>query len=359
MGAHVSSCIPSAFYTTPKMVVFVLLLLYWVPLLEAGSKQTLGGHDGMVQRMGAGARELARGNTGVSDVNAGMEAFWNPALLAYNSGMRAAISGDLRALNRKGAAMGLASRIGSRMGAGVALLVRGDSDFEVVNYEDQTLGSASPFFAHAVVGVSMRTSVRNSFGIGLHVEYQDLGVASLLQEDGLQFEDQFTSPVFLDLGWLRVVNDRFTVGVVLRNIGAESDLVATYSRTLSHDNSTPQAFGYLPRVLETGVTYSSVLFSRPAQMSLQVSDYMVSEEFFDVDGDYHIVKARMGMDWMVIPKGSVRLGFDHGAFTMGLGYQFTFAVFNRQMPLFFDYALQWERNSYLFQPVSFSLRTIW
>ena len=45
-----------------KKLIIALALLMSVPAV-AGKKATLGGFDGFVERMGAGTRELGRGNT--------------------------------------------------------------------------------------------------------------------------------------------------------------------------------------------------------------------------------------------------------------------------------------------------------
>ena len=46
-------------------------------------KAALGGFDGFVERMGAGTRELGRGNTGSADTASMPAAYWNPAILGF------------------------------------------------------------------------------------------------------------------------------------------------------------------------------------------------------------------------------------------------------------------------------------
>jgi hypothetical protein len=46
-------------------------------------KASLGGFDGFVERMGAGTREMGRGNTGTADTASQPGAYWNPAILGF------------------------------------------------------------------------------------------------------------------------------------------------------------------------------------------------------------------------------------------------------------------------------------
>ena len=50
-------------------------------------KSELGGFDGFVERMGAGVRELGRGNTGTADTASMPAAYWNPALLGFRENL--------------------------------------------------------------------------------------------------------------------------------------------------------------------------------------------------------------------------------------------------------------------------------
>ena len=65
-----------------KIALFCLLLVAFV---YADKKAMLGSFDGFVERMGASAHELGRGNTGSADTSAQPGAYWNPALLSFRT----------------------------------------------------------------------------------------------------------------------------------------------------------------------------------------------------------------------------------------------------------------------------------
>ena len=123
-------------------------------------KAALGGFDGFVERMGAGTRELGRGNTGTADTSAMPGAYWNPAILGFRQNFNYTLNLERRSLDRMGGSLGLETPVGNRMGIGFAMLYRGDTDFKVIDEDDQTLGTATPFFSMMYLGFSYRATRR-------------------------------------------------------------------------------------------------------------------------------------------------------------------------------------------------------
>ena len=130
-------------------VLAALLLALLASSAFAGvveKKASLGGFDGFVERMGAGTRELGRGNTGSADTASMPAAYWNPAILGFRGNLGYTLNGEKRDLDRAGGAVGIESPVGKRMGVGFAMLYRGDLDFKVVDDEllihESLLGSS-------------------------------------------------------------------------------------------------------------------------------------------------------------------------------------------------------------------------
>ena len=81
-------------------------------------KASLGGFDGFVERMGAGTREMGRGNTGTADTASQPGAYWNPAILGFRENLNYTLNADKRDLDRMGGSAGIESKVGNRMGVG-------------------------------------------------------------------------------------------------------------------------------------------------------------------------------------------------------------------------------------------------
>ena len=123
-----------------NLVVTALAVCSLVDFSMAGpftKKSELGGFDGFVERMGAGVRELGRGNTGSADTASMPGAFWNPALLGFRENLGYTLNIEKRDLDRLGGAFGIEGKIGKRMGVGFAMLYRGDRDFKVIDDDDE------------------------------------------------------------------------------------------------------------------------------------------------------------------------------------------------------------------------------
>ncbi len=332
----------------------ILLGLLFASLVFAGKNARLGGFDGFVERMGASARELGRGNTGSADTLAQPGAYWNPALLAFRKNISYSLHAEKRDLDRAGGSLGIEGKIGSRMGIGGAILYRGDWDFKVIDEDDQTLGNASPFFSMMYLGFSYRLTRRDAVGISLSMSYDNLGIAEFY--DDIDVEDGYRSPVTFNLGFVRQINEKWSLSVVVRNLSFDKNLTASWTKTTSGDNSLESTEGVRPKTLQVGVGYRSVLFGRYAALWLEAIDYQMSEVFLAFDPNAHYWTARLGAEYEVIPRGMVRLGFDDMNFTAGLGYSFDVRIGKKKWPFEVNYALIYESEADLWNPLSFAIR---
>ena len=343
-------------WTVMRMVLLSGVLVLGLATLAMAEKQAaLGGTDGFVERMGAGARELGRGNTGTADTAALPGAYWNPGLLGFRRHLAVALHGENRDLDRAGGSLGIEGGAGARMGVGLGVLFRGDTDFQVVSDDDQNLGSASPYFMMAYLGLGYRLSRMDGVGFSLAFSRENLGVAGFY--DDIEMVDEYQSPVSINIGWHRIWNERWSSGVMVRNLGLNSRLSAAWDRNPSRDNSLSSTDALRPKVLQVGVGYHAPLLGRPAHLWIEMLDYQVADTLLVFDPDWHVWKARLGFESEIIDRGFVRSGLDDGNPSVGLGYCFELRMGRRRVPLQVDYALVYEWEAGLWNPLSFGLRS--
>ena len=138
------------------------LLLFAFPLASfAANGEVLGGHEGWLDRMGAGVRELGRGNTGTALEGANPAAYWNPALLAFMRKSEFGMGADVRSADRNGGFVALQGRVATNLGLGAAIVNRGDYNVQAYDANENDIGYARPQAFATYFGMGMRTSRRN------------------------------------------------------------------------------------------------------------------------------------------------------------------------------------------------------
>lgn len=317
-------------------------------------KSALGGYDGFVERMGAGTRELGRGNTGSADTSAMPGAYWNPAILGFRQNFNYTLNAERRSLDRMGGSLGLETPVGNRMGIGFAMLYRGDIDFDVINEDDQTLGTATPFFSMMYLGFSYRATRRDAFGISLSLGYDNMDISEYYE--GVELVDGFTSPVAINFGWLRQWNEKWSSSVVIRNISFSRNLSARWTRTPSTDNSVAVTEGVRPKVLQIGLGYRSKVLGKPVYAWMEALDYQIADTLLVFDPQHHVWTGRVGFECEIIPDGTIRIGMDGLDAMLGLGYKFHIRIGKKKYLFDVNYALTYESTAGLFNPLSIGVR---
>ena len=149
--------------------------------ISFAAEQKLASMDVAAERMGAGSRELAKGNAAVADTAVFFAAYWNPGMLAFRKDLAAALHAEDRSLDRVGGSFGIEGGAGSRMGVGTSVLFReGNDDQEVLGY----------------AGLGYRLNKANGIGISLSAVY----------------ENEYQSPLSFDLGWFKFWNEKWQSG---------------------------------------------------------------------------------------------------------------------------------------------------
>lgn len=332
----------------------VFMALVCVEPAFARQKATLGSFDGFVERMGAGTRELGRGNTGSADTASMPAAYWNPAILGFRENFAYTLNAERRDLDRMGGSLGIESKVGKRMGVGFAMLYRGDLDFDVINEDDETVGSASPFFSMLYLGFAYRATRRDAFGVSLSMSYDNMGIARYF--DGVKLVDDYRSPVSFNLSWLRQWNEKWSSSVVIRNLSFGENLSAKWTKNASTDNSVASTDGVRPKVLQIGLGYRAVVMGKPVYAWMEAIDYQVADTLLAFDPDRHVWTGRVGFECEMIPNGTVRLGMDDLNFMVGAGYKFEIRIGKKKYPFDVNYALTYETEAGLWAPLSLGLR---
>ena len=334
-------------------LIFVMLLLLTASAV-ADKRATLGSFDGFVERMGAGTRELGRGNTGSADTASMPAAYWNPAILGFRQDFGYSLSAEKRDLDRMGGSLGLESPVGKRMGVGFAMLYRGDLAFDVINEDDETMGTATPYFTMMYLGFAYRVTRRDAFGLSLSMSYDNMDIAEYY--DGVELVDDYRSPVTLNLSWLRQWNEQWSTSVVIRNLSFSKNLSAKWSKNTSTDNSVASTDGVRPKVLQIGLGYRSKVMGKPVYAWMEAIDYQVADTLIAFDSELHVWTGRVGFECEVIPDGTLRLGMDDLDWTVGAGYKFRIRIGKKKYPFDVNYALIYESEAGLWTPLSFGLR---
>lgn len=317
-------------------------------------KATLGSFDGFVERMGAGTREMGRGNTGTADTASMPGAYWNPAILGFRENLNYTLNADKRDLDRMGGNLGLEGKVGKRMGIGFAMLYRGDLDFDVINDDDETIGTATPLFTMMYLGFSYRATRRDALGFSLSMSYDNLDISEHME--GYEIVDDYRSPVTINLGWLRQWNANWSTSVVIRNLSFSKNLSAKWSRNTSSDNSLPSTEGVRPKVLQIGIGYRSHIMGKPVSAWMEAIDYQVADTLLAFDPQLHVWTGRVGFECEILEGGTIRLGMDDLNYTVGLGYKFNVRIGKKKYLFDVNYALLYETDAGLWNPLSFGLR---
>ena len=315
-------------------------------------KSELGGFDGFVERMGAGVRELGRGNTGTADTATMPAAYWNSALLGFRENIGITVNFEKRDLDRIGGALGVEGKVGKRMGVGFAMLYRGDTDFKVIDDDDQTLGSAAPFFSMFYLGFAFRATRRDAFGLSFSMSYDNLDIAQYYEG----IEESFRSPVTINLSWFRQWNDKWSSSVVIRNLSFSKNLSAKWTKNPSKDNSLASTEGVRPKVLQIGLGYRTKLLGKNVGAWMEAIDYQVADTLLAFDPQLHVWTGRVGFDCEIIPNGTLRVGMDDLDWMFGAGYKFEIRVGRKRFPIEVDYAFLYESRAGIWTPFTIGLR---
>lgn len=320
----------------------------------AAESEVLGGHEGWLDRMGAGVRELGQGNTGTDRVDGALAAFWNPALLPFPKKPQLALGGEIRSLDRNGGYVSFQERLTGNLGVGITIVNRGDLKIPILDGNEDTISgllTAAPQAFASYLSVGLRTSRGNAFGATVQWYTSNMEVANY---GDITFVGGF------NLGWYRRLGDSLSVSVVVRNLGINERLSAEFDQNAfggddaSAYGSALSAPDFFPKTLVVAGEWRKSLLNRAWTFSAEVMDYQLKNVLFTPNPAFHSQAARVGAECEVAEAVQLRAGLDRLNPTIGFGYTFKW---NRR-PIQFDYALTMERGFLTFNPYAIGLKTV-
>ncbi len=315
---------------------------------RATAPEVLGGHEGWLDRMGGGIRELAMGNTGTANEEANPAAYWNPALLPFNRETAVGVGADMRSLDRNGGFAGIQGRVAANLGAGLALLNRGDYNVKAYDEDEKPIGTARPQALGTYLGLGLKTSRSNSFGAAVqwYSANMDLGGGT----GDINVIGIFT------LGWYKRWTPDLKTALVIRNLGIGPDLNASFDQTtltgqdaLGFDHT---ATDFFPKTLVAAVFYSHMLWTRNFDLAGELMDFQLKPDLYSLDANFHEQDFRLGVDCHYTEALSLRAGYDRGNLSAGLGYTLPWGKRRIQ----FDYAVLIEKGWLTVNPLAVGLR---
>ncbi len=339
----------------------------------ASDRAVLGGYEGWLDRMGAGVRELGRGNTGTAMQDAAPAAFWNPALLPFHRRPEFAMGGEVRSLDRNGGFLSMQWPATNNLGLGVGVVNRGDYNVRAYDSDEDFLGTARPQAFATYFGMGMRTSRRNAFGAALQVYTSTLdlgdrvGDVDFVGGVNLGWYRRYDSFSLASIvpetwgalhRWAGVFSGEFSTAVVVRNLGFNSRMTSEFDQTVTGEDV---GFGfvstggdYFPKTVVAAVEWRKTLWERPWTFAAEVMNYQLKDALFTADPAYNRQAMRLGAEWEIAERTHFRAGLDRLNPTFGFGYAYRWS---RARIIHFDYALTLERGWMTFNPYAVGVKT--
>lgn len=334
--------------TTARLLAGCFFAALLCSNVHATSEEVLGAHEGWLDRMGAGIRELGRGNTGTLLEDGSAASYWNPALLGMARRTQVGFGAETRAAERIGGFASIQGRAAGQLGLGLSVVHRGDYEVQAYDADERDIGIARPQSIASFIGLGLRTSRQQGFGVsvGWYSQYLDVG-------EGVGDVNVIG---FVNLGWYRRLGDKIRLGAVVRNLGLSSNLNASFEQVTLGDETVGgferTSEDFWPKTLVLAGSYHDSLAGRPYEIAVEVLDYQLKPVLYALDANFHAQRLRLGAEYEAWPGLDVRVGSDGLNLSAGFGYTFMW----RKRPLRFDYALTIERHVFTINPLAVSLR---
>ena len=315
---------------------------------QAVEREVLGGHEGWLDRMGGGIRELGMGNTGTASEESHPAAYWNPAVLPFNRQTTVGMGADVRTLDRNGGYAGIQGRVAGNMGMGIGILNRGDYNVQAYDADEKSIGTAQPQSLGSYLGIGVKTSRSNSFGAAVQWYSSNMDLPDATGDINV-------IGIF-NLGWYKRWGTELKTAVVVRNLGITKNLSAEFDQTTltgedasGFDHTTTDFF---PKTLVAAVFYSTQAGTKTIDLAFELMDFQLKNQIYVVDAEFHQQDFRFGADLHWTEGMSFRVGMDRGNLSAGFGYILPWG----KRKLIFDYALVAEKGALTINPYAVGLR---
>lgn len=263
-----------------NLTLIVVCLMGSIGYSSASSNSSqLGGHLGWVERAGAGSSSLNLGGAGMSYEKANLPAFINPALVSIQRKSQISVGAESRTLGRRGGHLGYHYPWKNRLGFGYAMLYRGDAGIDLINSDDENVGTSSPAFIRHSVAMGWRSN--KSLAYGASFDWNSF-------HPDIEGFDAHYSPVRISMGLFKKWRD-LSLGMTLRNLGLNADLSAQEEVNYGEEVSVASGRDYYPKSFETEVKIPW----RSNQIYVRNSSYLLRNVFWD--WDYQAWQHRLGV----------------------------------------------------------------
>ena len=165
----------------------------------------LGGYSGSNFRYSTNARNMALGNSLISEYNQGFNSFSNPALLSQVKNLEAGMSYFPMSLDRYIQTLSISQSLSEKSGASISLFNSGVSNIQGRNSENESIGEFNSSEGYLMLSFGADVYNKFSFGLNLKAIFNNIDSYSATGIAG-------------DLGFLYKLSDDLVLSGVLNNI---------------------------------------------------------------------------------------------------------------------------------------------
>lgn len=264
------------------IILFVLFLLLrsGLTLAQLEDNSSSDHLPGAPFRMGFGARGMAMGNAMTSIIQGDIQAYYNPALVPFQSTPTGVAAYGVLSLDRRLNFLSYTQSLKPNAGLSLSIINSGVSDIDGRdrdgNHTDMLSTSENSF----MFSFGLRPVPKFSFGVTIKVFYYNL------------FENMKSTTASFDLGTLYLLNDEITLAAVIQDINAKYkwDSSPLYG---INGNSSIERFPLRKRI---GISWSPVQYSGIVSGEFEL---IGSASFFRLGTEFKIyegVNIRGGID---------------------------------------------------------------
>ena len=230
----------------------------------------LGGYPGSGFRYSTNARQMALGNSIISEYNQGFNAFSNPALLSKTKKYEFGTSYFLMSLDRYVQVLSMTRNLNNSSGTSISVFRSGVKNIEYKDFSNQSNGffDSSESYIMLSFGSSLTQSL--SFGFNLKTIFNHI-------------ENYKASGVSVDIGLLYRLSNQLVISLVI------NDIYGKYSWESSNQDET------LPVISAVGLKYdlndNINLFSRVDYMKPENSNLYRFRMGVELDKSNYVIRA--------------------------------------------------------------------
>ena len=234
----------------------------------------LGGFSGSSFRYSTNARDMALGNTLVSEYNEGFNAFSNPALLSSVTYSEIGVSQFAMSLDRYIQAFSFSQNLSDNSGASISFFNSGVSDIDGRDLYNSSTGKFSSNEGYLMLSFGTRLNQKIDFGFNIKTIFHNI--------------DQYSSNgISADIGIIYNISNKLKASLIIDDLFGEYSWEGLSETSASFKES-------LPMVSSLGISYKI----NDSVKSLSKIDYVSPNDFnlfrfssgIEIDKDLYIIR---------------------------------------------------------------------